>query len=1176
MNGFSAIRRLIPAVLLILTAPATGVDFVVEEGGGVTSLKLVPPDEVFHTTQAAVTSDNLIDAGGGLLLMLWSETPEGGSAVPYYAFSFDGGQSVSRVRATSYVLKLDYGEFDPLVDPAPQIPPEFQADPSDKLYIVQFFTPGLPQLRQGVESLGASVGAFLPNNARIVDIGTATTEDIATLDYVRWVGEYHPAYRLEEFIRDNLECPSELCPDHRYNINVLVPGLAQKNAVGDAITTLGGTVDMLTQNGVLMQATLTPAQLQEVMHLDQVAFLDRWSPPEVDMDIARQIGGADQVESVAGFEGDAVRGEVLDNGITATAHPGWVEYPEVHGALYGGSVEHGTNVYGTVFMDPGVGGEPRGMLPGGHGILGSFWRLFENQHSDALVDRYCHTCELVADSNQDCASVCPDGYTPAEGSPYNAVFQTNSWGGSTIPAYNSVSQTFDDIVLTYDVLACQSQGNSGTLLDPFTSEVVETTASRVQSWAKNVVSVGGVYHKDTLPKGDDVWKMPFDVPAPASHGPARDNRIKPDLTHFYDKVYTTAGGGGFRDDFGGTSAATPITCGHFGLFFQIWHEGAFPGFGGGASVFDSRPHMTTAKAMTVNTAVPYCFNDPLACPDSDLSRYKQGWGMVHIGNLYARRHQFAVIEDEGTVLDWNSESAVYTVTVPLGALALRATMVYADPGGTTGTTQHAINDLDLKLTHVASGTFYWGNRGLRSSNTSTPGGSHNDNNQALDTVENVFIDSPAAGQWQVAVIVDVLEEDAHLETPEMDADYALVVQIEPDCDGNSSPDSEDPNCDGFGLPDACESASLYVDASHAPGGSGASWADAFDDLQTAINTVAPPAEIWVKAGDYGPISLRSGVAIYGGFAGTETARSESDPAANVTNIVGDASAKHIVTSIGDDASAVLRGFHIKNGNASGTDNEADGGGLYLENSSPTIVECVFHENDANENGGAVANRKNAGGIAGSPTFVNCVFHRNKDGDSSGDVKKGGAVYSEAGGAKFYNCLFHKNEAERGGAVYVAGGAPTFKNCTIADNIAVSSGGGVYDSSGASIVHNSILYFNDANGSGDQIYNESGTTTVTYSDVKGGWTGAGNIDSNPFFTEKVNDDYTLMNGVRVSPCINVANLPDLPADAGNLDWDCDLAEQHPFDLGGQFFGHNRLRWCDLDMGAYEVQIMCAEP
>ncbi len=67
-----------------------------------------------------------------------------------------------------------------------------------------------------------------------------------------------------------------------------------------------------------------------------------------------------------------------------------------------------------------------------------------------------------------------------------------------------------------------------------------------------------------------------------------------------------------------------------------------------------------------------------------------------------------------------------------------------------------------------------------------------------------------------------------------------------------------------------------------------------------------------------------GVAIYGGFAGTETELSERDWENNVTILsgeIGDPATTadntiHVVVSIGQNGTAVLDGFTITKGNAS--------------------------------------------------------------------------------------------------------------------------------------------------------------------------------------------------------------------------------------------------------------------
>ena len=89
----------------------------------------------------------------------------------------------------------------------------------------------------------------------------------------------------------------------------------------------------------------------------------------------------------------------------------------------------------------------------------------------------------------------------------------------------------------------------------------------------------------------------------------------------------------------------------------------------------------------------------------------------------------------------------------------------------------------------------------------------------------------------------------------------------------------------------------YVDASALGANDGSSWGDAFVDLQAGLSTAGAGDQLWVAAGSYTPappggpssatFAIPSGVEVYGGFAGGETALSQRDPAANPTVLSGD-------------------------------------------------------------------------------------------------------------------------------------------------------------------------------------------------------------------------------------------------------------------------------------------------
>jgi serine protease AprX len=97
-------------------------------------------------------------------------------------------------------------------------------------------------------------------------------------------------------------------------------------------------------------------------------------------------------------------------------------------------------------------------------------------------------------------------------------------------------------------------------------------------------------------------------------------------------------------------------------------------------------------------------------------------------------------------------------------------LAYTDPLGTTAAAKALVNDLDL-IVIAPDGERYYGNHGLLNGNVSHAGGTPD----RLNNVENVFLDKPAAGIWQVIVAGHRIASDQHRRTTAWDQDYALVV-----------------------------------------------------------------------------------------------------------------------------------------------------------------------------------------------------------------------------------------------------------------------------------------------------------------------------------------------------------------------------------------------------------------
>ncbi|MFT7620386.1 MAG: serine protease AprX [Planctomycetota bacterium] len=632
----------------------------------------------------------------------------------YFAISQDGGNSIVTIRQQKSDLKLHFKTFDPLVK-LPKIPESLQADFKSRLFLVQYHTQGLEQYRQVLREFGVEVLQVFPWQANLVRMDADLVSIIEELDFVRWVGNYEPAYRTDVYTRGALL--DNTLQTKRYHIHVTKKGPEEKAQISQFVSAIGGQIEgHVSPHGFLIDATLTPAQVFQVLRRDDVLFMDPWSAPETDLDIARELGGADAIELAEGYSGQGVRGKVQDGGLE-TSHPDFQSTTPIIHVGNSTNTSHGTSVYGIVFGDGMTNAAARGFIPDAQPIFQSY---------SASVDRYVETGELTQN-------------------PLRCVFETNSWGNTRTFFYTTISADMDNILFDHDVVVLQSQSNAGN------------QDSRPQAWAKNIFSVGGIRHQNTLDINDDTWG------SGGSIGPADDGRIKPDISAFYDSTLAANSSGG-HSNFGGTSGATPITAGHMGLVHQMWADGIFGNSLVNWDVWDNRPHATTAKALLINSATQYAFSG-LA---DDLTRVHQGWGRPSVDVLYNRRDKMQVIDQNVILAPLATHTENYNVSA--GVAQLRVTMIFSDPPGNPAAAVARINDLTLKVTDPL-GTVYFGNNGLLANNFSTSGGVSN----TIDTVEQVLLQNPIVGNWIVEVIASEINQDGHVETGSLDADFSLVV-----------------------------------------------------------------------------------------------------------------------------------------------------------------------------------------------------------------------------------------------------------------------------------------------------------------------------------------------------------------------------------------------------------------
>src|SRR5687768_8970135 len=127
----------------------------------------------------------------------WSERDASGAVTPWYALSLDG-KTFHAAQPTSYVIQLRHGRFDPASD-VPVVPAFLAGESAGgRLYVVQYWTQGLEEYRNAIRALGGEVHFFLANHCNVVELDSTQVASVRALEFVRWVGPFHPAYKLEE------------------------------------------------------------------------------------------------------------------------------------------------------------------------------------------------------------------------------------------------------------------------------------------------------------------------------------------------------------------------------------------------------------------------------------------------------------------------------------------------------------------------------------------------------------------------------------------------------------------------------------------------------------------------------------------------------------------------------------------------------------------------------------------------------------------------------------------------------------------------------------------------------------------------------------------------------------------------------------------------------------------
>lgn len=285
-----------------------------------------------------------------------------------------------------------------------------------------------------------------------------------------------------------------------------------------------------------------------------------------------------------------------------------------------------------------------------------------------------------------------------------------------------------------------------------------------------------------------------------------------------------------------------------------------------------------------------------------------------------------------------------------------------------------------------------------------------------------------------------------------------------------------------------------------------------------------------------------------------------------TTLDGQGSGPVVRFANGEGIDSLLRGFTVRGGTAA-----IGAGGLVASGATPTIEDCIVRNNSGKFGGGVsgnpvmrrcvirdnIASTSHGGGLYGAPQLFECIVANN-----TATVGDGGGLYLTGGSASVIDSVVVSNrvvfgDPAKGAGIYVHSTATVLVRGTViannqgAGNIFGAFGGAVWGNSNTTIESCTIVgnTLTSGNSNAPAVYGAAtlrncvvrdntpgapldGSPTVTWSNVTGGYAGAGNFDALPRFVDQfVGADYHLRSN---SPCIDAGDPALLDLDGSRSD------------------------------------------